>query len=113
GREPQQRCCNAIVARNAPPVRVHPAEVELRLRLAVSRRLAIQTRRPDLVFRHALAVLVSQGLCDQARYGLAPWRDATLLRGHGPGGKREAHRRQSSNAERRSKSGAKRAKRPK
>ena len=68
---PKQRRRDGIVARHATAIRVHPTEVELCLRVAVTRGVAVQRRRLERVPGHAFAVLVRKRLEDQARGRIA------------------------------------------
>ena len=65
GGQPEHRRRGAIIPRHATSVGVHPAETELGLGIALARRIAIERRGPELILRHALAMLISDCLCDK------------------------------------------------
>src|SRR5205814_7292173 len=70
-RECEKRGGDCIVALDATPVREHPAEVVLRFGAARSRGDAVKRERRHRVFRHALAMLERERLCNERRVGIA------------------------------------------
>ena len=65
--ERKQRRRDRVVVRDAAPVRIHPSQAELRLRISGASSGAVQRRRLERLLRHAFTILVRPGLRDQDR----------------------------------------------
>ncbi|EXI72997.1 MAG: hypothetical protein AW07_02929 [Candidatus Accumulibacter sp. SK-11] len=89
GRQGKEERCPRVVTLDATAIGIHPAEVELRLRITQPGALAIERDRARVIPRHPLAMLVRQRLLAQrqATLGFGLLRDAPGSGGKGWHGK--------------------------